>query len=221
MARLGNSQANDLRRVSQIDIPDLEKLVDALNKHPPSIRLSRVQELFASVLEDAETVSSLLRWLYFIRSIAAAPTASTSHLEVFSRFAEIARAENDIGIDPKAVECIAALASSEQLYAVWQAQNLSRDVEHLYQSTSIVVDIRPVFNQSRTEVVGELVMPFLKLAYAQDSDVKGISIALDVADIEQLQSELSKLLRKIDVIKSKSDGIERYLVGEEAEFGGV
>lgn len=221
MARPDGAQAIDLKLVARIDPDKLTAAAKGLIDQPHTVRLSKVQKYFQDHIDDSNAVGAILRWAYFLRTLASRPSEVRSIDDISKSVIRSIASESELEIADESLSALLTIASSDQIYSVWQAQNLSRDAEHLFQGLTIVVDTRAVFDRDRNCVVGEILMPFMKLSFSDGGDFKNISVSLDSSDIETISKELDKLRKKIDVLKARNTNQSVFLVGEEVDFATV
>jgi hypothetical protein len=113
------------------------------------------------------------------------------------------------------------LLESEAVIVPAKARSLGADFEKVYSSAKVVTDIRPIFTEDRSKVLGAVVLHNLCLHYFDaNSDVNDLQVrlALDSDDIEKLIEELREGLKKARVAKESLGpifGENTYVVGEE------
>lgn len=110
------------------------------------------------------------------------------------------------------------LMTNEHVIIAAKSFELAGDFENSLHSTRIISDIRPVFNQERTAIIGEILCSGLRLDYYNGSyDRNSISIAMSEEDIKHLSEECVKAINKIEVEKKvvkDTMNIETYVSGE-------
>ena len=99
-----------------------------------------------------------------------------------------------------------------------KALNLSFDQENLLISSSSIIDIRPVYDDPRQEILGGVVLHSIKLEFIQDGERKAITFGLDEDDIDSLISKLKLSKQKSKAAKKLFGdrlGLDTFIVGEE------
>jgi hypothetical protein len=84
---------------------------------------------------------------------------------------------------------------------VVKALDLSYDYANLFQSATILTDIRPIFDETSTKIDGSVISFTLRLYYDGFEGSKNISIALDIDDINKLIYNCEKALMKAEASK--------------------
>lgn len=124
-----------------------------------------------------------------------------------------------LGICPVLVD----LLSDGQIAAVYKAQKIAFSYDNLYEDGKIITDIRPIFNDDCSEMVGSIVSFLLNISYVSgdfDGDngvVNKITIALDIEDVNQLLRSCKRAIVKADFSKKfmEENGISQsYICGE-------
>lgn len=116
-------------------------------------------------------------------------------------------------------EFIRLFSLSELLY-VTKALSLKFDYQNLHQSIKILTDIRPVYNEDGTEIIGAIASYLLRLYYQSVEGRKSLSIALDDEDVRNLLESCKRALTKADtakrILKDRAQ-IETIIHGEEED----
>jgi hypothetical protein len=73
-----------------------------------------------------------------------------------------------------------------------RASDVQHEYEHLFQSARILSDVRPLFNQSGTEMEGAMVVHNLKITYFQAGEYMEVFISLDNADLSSLRKVVER-----------------------------
>jgi hypothetical protein len=148
-----------------------------------------VNELFklASVKEDTgETLPD------FAKSIAdAALAAEQSEKFPFSE------KDKDVLRD----RLVRLFESKAPLGLTAKAWDLLTDAQHLYYTSKILTDIRPVFNEDGTATEAAVMIHHLMIHYRDSNDHKNFFVTLDSRDLKHLRGVLDRAERKIATLK--------------------
>jgi hypothetical protein len=88
-----------------------------------------------------------------------------------------------------------------------KALDISYDFERVYTSGRFLTSIRPVYNETRTEIVGSAVVQTLRLEYVSATgEENSISIAVDSNDIKKLEQACQEALNKAKIARDKFEG---------------
>ena len=77
-----------------------------------------------------------------------------------------------------------------------KALDLSYDYANLLQTTRIVTDIRPIFDNDVTKIDAAVVSFTLRLSYDNTEGNHGLSIAMNQADVKALREQCDRALKK-------------------------
>jgi hypothetical protein len=89
-----------------------------------------------------------------------------------------------------------ALIASPKVETTAKALDLSYDYANLLQTTRIVTDIRPVFDNEVTRIDGAVVSFTLRMNYDNLEGAHSLSIAMNQADVEFLREQCDRALKK-------------------------
>lgn len=85
---------------------------------------------------------------------------------------------------------------NEQFRLVTKAIELSYDYANLYRKGRIIADIRPLFSDDATSVVGSVVSYTLRLRFDRSDGDQELSIAMDQRDVEELSLQCARAIQK-------------------------
>lgn len=89
-----------------------------------------------------------------------------------------------------------SLITSPALRLVSATLGVMYEYENLFLSSRIVTDIRPVFSEDIAEIEGAAVSHTLHIRYSSNEDVHRMSVAMDEADIQELEKQCQRALAK-------------------------
>jgi hypothetical protein len=95
---------------------------------------------------------------------------------------------------------------------------LSYDYANLYRRGRILTDIRPLYTNDATEIVGAVVSYTLRLRYDNDEGDRDLSLAMDESDIRQLQEQCNRALNKAKTARALMEDkakVQTIITGEK------
>ncbi|MEA5579025.1 hypothetical protein [Anabaena sp. UHCC 0451] len=161
-------------KIEEIPINDLEEILRAIR----SFYSLRTQEN----LKNTEIITGLID---AVSSDETFSELSSEELENFEkRLTKLLAIDGSISISSKAI-------------------TLLQEYDHIFSSSRIVNDIRPIFKpENEKEIAGALIVHTLKIAYQDAGDLREFYVALDSADVKNLQEQLSQCLIEGDAIQA-------------------
>ena len=111
------------------------------------------------------------------------------------------------------------IVKTKYVYAVSKSVTLSFEGRKLLNEVSSIVDVRPIYDVRRSDILGYSIIPTISIAYYDNQlpykrDLKSLNIAIDEDDVEKLIDCLGDIVRKIKTLKSKY-GTKALVVNEE------
>jgi hypothetical protein len=217
--RLSKSQIDDLLAMCGPGANGLNRVAEALERTKPTIKHTELRRVISQAAGEgiaSEATSRALPGLAMaIRRFNIQPS---DLLESVQSGLISQNLPNDAAL--RWHECrpiIEKMLSTAAITLYAKARDLAFDFERLYTRARVLTDIRPVFDDSRNVIVGAEITQTLRLDYlSSEADNKTITIALDIADIEQLKKCCDDALQKASAARKLIDdtGLEVVLPGE-------
>jgi hypothetical protein len=112
-----------------------------------------------------------------------------------------------------------ALSGGHPLYVVQKNIRLKYEHANILRDASIVVDARPVFNESGSHVEQWAIDYVLQVEYHDGDSIKRLYATLDVKDLEKLGAQCRRALLKTKALKTTLASLELPVVvtGEDDE----
>ncbi len=218
--RLSDTQIADLATICEIGASRLEIIASSLARQKPTIRRSRIESILREELgaERAATLSRLL--------LGIAGTFRRAHLSAKDILASITPAVKDQESEDSRLRsweacrgALEKLLTTATVSLAAKAIDISYDFERVYLTGRLLTSVRPVFDDSREEIIGSTIVQTLRLEFiASNGDQSSISVAMDSDDIKQLQMECETALRKADKAQAEMESKFRFdaiISGEE------
>jgi hypothetical protein len=98
---------------------------------------------------------------------------------------------------------LAELLGSSQISYLVKALELRYDYANLLESSRIITDLRPVYNDDASEIDGLVVSFTLRLGFTGIDGKHGLSISLDESDVRNLLDECERAIRKGRTAKAR------------------
>jgi hypothetical protein len=218
--RLSKAQIEDLAAICGLGVGRLNQMAEALYRAKPSVGRQGLRRVIAEAAGDERAAAAAMRALPALAIAARRFYVTPSDL--LSSIRE--NLENQGWQDlRKWHECQPVIEKILGLPAVIlpaKARELAVDFERFYTRARILTDIRPVFSDAKTEILGADISQTLRLDYTSRSDSAAtLSLALDTADIEELKKCCEEALQKASVVRQDIEnkwGLEVALPGEHS-----
>ncbi|MBG18653.1 MAG: hypothetical protein CML31_01615 [Rhizobiales bacterium] len=188
---------DDIQLLFVVDQAVLTKLLEALKSDDlSSVKPKNLVGLIDQFL-DSDSTDALIR-------IASSYIfgEQTGRRTIDSRFKDaILSSINDEGAKSFA-DLILELVNSRKLYLVVKAIVIPIDGGNVVESVRSVVDVRPIFERDRSNVVFRSIIPKIVFQYRdEDGEAKKIRLALDEVEIENVVDTLMEMVAKIKSLK--------------------
>ncbi len=201
--RLHSSQVADLAEIRDTPPQTLAAITDRLRNAVP--RPMRPKELHREVVEvlgaeKSEAANRIMRPLLALQAIIRQrrlqPDEAIEAVRLALRAAdppwEPAQLDRWRQVEPAFKQLLTAPA----VRLVSITLDLMYEHENLLQSVRVVTDIRPVFTEDADRIEGSVVSHTLRLRYDSTEGDHSISIAMDEADIRELERQCKRALLK-------------------------
>jgi hypothetical protein len=98
---------------------------------------------------------------------------------------------------------IAELLANPRFSYLVKALELRYDYANLLESSRIITDLRPVYNDEASEIDGVVVSFTMRLGFIDIDGRHGMSVALDESDVRALQRECERAVRKAQTARRR------------------
>jgi len=95
------------------------------------------------------------------------------------------------------------ILASQPIRTTVKSLELSFDYANLIQSTNVINDVRPVFDDDADHVIAAMVSFILRLDYRNGNCVQSLSVAMDAEDIRKLQEQCKRALKKAETARTQ------------------
>ena len=193
------NQADDIVRICALGNEKIHNAYLLLAKHEKTvIGPTTLKSIFSEHLPSDEA-DLLTRQLMGLATFARVESASASEV-ITGLDSGLRSRENDnekILLWEKCKPTFEKFLQLKSIYLSAKALSLNFDYTNFYGSAKIVSDIRPIFDDDRSEIMGAIVSQTLRLEFDSEGNQKNVSIAMDLDDIKKLRKSCDDAIKKI------------------------
>lgn len=197
-----------LTKIHSLSDDSFEKLLDALQKCPPMVKVEDIVNLVAHEIPalskgDLEEIITALSSLYFVHIDSEVPiqrlASDVCDAMRSSRGGESKLLDSE---QAKFRDRLEKLLGVTSISFAAKAIGLRGDFACLLCDAKILTDLRPVFAKPGELPIGAMITHTLKLGYHEDREHKQLYIALDARDISTLKEVLARAESKALSLKA-------------------
>ena len=215
---------HDLSIIRDLGAETIQVIINKLSSlDPPPLRPSDLHQTLNEILPNrSNEVNSVMRQLMCLYTIRRMHDLSAKDL-LEGLLHSIATSEpcwteDEISrwraLEPQ----LNNLFSLPNVSTIVKALDLAYDYTDLLQDVKILTDIRPVFNEDASGILGALVSFTLRLSLDGREGRKSLSITVDEKDVEKLKQICDRALKKAETAKDfmcKHNIKRTFICGEE------
>lgn len=202
-ARFSPNTLAALAAIRELEVPKLQDLIQRLRALSPApLKTSTLRDQLKEAFgEKAGQVAPQLLGLYGGKRINRwKPRKLVQNLTRDLALLEEDRWTDDElekwrGLEP----LLEDLFGIEVLDTASKAIDLAYEYANLFQSARIVTDIRPVFDESASEIAAAVISQTLRIYFSSEEGDHSLSIALDQLDLERLRESCDRAIKKARV----------------------
>jgi hypothetical protein len=202
--RLSQTQLSDLKSIADLSESQLRSALAGLAELTPiPMSQEEVARVFARVIPDQPArVDSLVRQVLALAGLQYRSDTPYDELVLALRSALSSKLEPGLmeawaRIEPAFEE----LLRSQPIRTVVKSLELTYDYANLIQSTNVVTDIRPIFDDEAEDVIGSVVSFTLRLSYRNGESLQSLSLAFDAEDVARLRDQCVRALKKAETAR--------------------
>lgn len=217
--RLSTRQIDDLRVIATLGKEKLRRIIVEVSTNPPTIRSDKILSAITSVVGSADA-SAVRRVLFGLATAARRRAAEIS--DILDGVTETLRSRWITGSDfehwTSCRDAVEGLLRTESVVLATKAADLSSDFERYCLTSRMTTDIRPVFNEPRSAIVGAILVHTLRMEYmTPEGEQHSVSIVMDMDDVKKLQEACTQTIGKAEVAKKQTAQVwpETWQPGEE------
>jgi hypothetical protein len=207
--RLSETQLSDFRSLVALPEAKLRSILERLNElSPVPMSQKEVRRVISGVLPDEQAmVEALTRQVLALAGLQyhsdipheELDKALRSSLEGKLNPTELAAWDH---ISPLFNEILASRA----IRTTVKSLELLYDYANLVQSSNVITDVRPVFDDEADHVIGAIVSFTLRLSYQNGTSSNSLSLAFDAEDVRKLQEQCRRALKKAETARTQFSG---------------
>lgn len=205
------SQKSGLKFLIELDEQLQTELFDAIGKVELNFSTDElVEKLFREKGIEKGKVSKIIDALF---SILGVITFSRMDATTFLKEFTIALEELELKLNDnlrsqlvKFLEC-----EDSSFHLKFKSLFLSRERENIFRESNVYTDMRPIFDNDGTQVLGTMILHNLKISYfdgKHDFATSEIYLALDNEDLTKLKETIIRAEKKETIIRKKLKSID-------------
>jgi hypothetical protein len=207
--RLSETQLSDFRSLVELPEAQLRSILDRLNKRTPvPMSQEEVRRVIAEILpEEQAKVEALTRQLLALAGLQYRSDVPHDELN------EALRNSLDGKLDPTELEgwdrispLFNEILASPAIRTTVKSLELLYDYANFVQSSNVITDVRPVFDDEAEHVIGAIISFTLRLSYQNGNSVHSLSVAMDAEDVGKLQNQCRRALKKAETARTHFSG---------------
>lgn len=214
----------DLGIIRDLGAETIQAIISKLsNLDPPPLRPADLHQALNEILpnrsNEVQSVMRQLMCLYTIRRMNDLSAKDLLEGLLYSiTTSDPSWTEDEISrwraLEPQ----LENLFSLQNVWTIVKTIDLAYDYTDLLQDAKILTDIRPVFNEDASGILGSIVSFTLRLSLNGREGRKSLSITIDEKDVEKLKQICERALKKAETAKNfmcKHDIKRTFICGEE------
>jgi hypothetical protein len=218
--QLAQSQRADLQRVLAVDVTRLRQAAERLQGSPHLLRPAELRDRLTEFV-GGDAARALTRLLLALLTFRRSRRGAVAELQAAVHEAV---QEDEVLSSETRQAWIAArptfdmLLGAEGSHSVAKSLQLSLDHANLLDDLRIICDIRPVFDDRQSEVVGGIISHILRVEYFSDDGPHTLSLAMSDDDLNRLADTCRTAKLKAEKLReglTKGLKIRAFIGGEE------
>lgn len=206
---LSESQLSDFRAIVKLTEAQLGALHKRLGDLVP-VPMSRkeIRRAITEVLPDApEQVEAVTRQALALAGLQYRYDIPQDEL------ANVLRESLGGKLSPSQMEAWGRIApifldilASRAIRTTVKSVDLRYDYANLVQSSNVIIDLRPVFDDGADHAIGAIVSFTLRLSYQNGDNTHSLSLAMDAEDVGRLQEQCRRAMKKAESARTEFSG---------------
>lgn len=189
---LSKQHAADLERICAIGVGELANAAGSLTLHTTHLlRAADLAKLFSNeniTKEDAEALATQVVALKRL-AVRYSLTSHETLVALTNSLKASAHTERLHESWPARMPILEGMLEDPKILILAKATELYFDHCASLEDVRILTDLRPVFNETRSSVVGAVIFSTLKLDFKVSEGSKSVEIVLDLEDLEKLEQQ--------------------------------
>lgn len=208
------SQKSGLKFLIELDEQLQTELFDAIGKVELNFSTDElVEKLFREKRIEKGKVSKIIDALFSILGVITfSRMDATTFLKDFTiALEELGDKELQLNDNLKAQLVKFLECEDSAFHLKFKSLFLSRERENIFRESNVYTDMRPIFDNDGTQVLGTMILHNLKISYfdgKHDFATSEIYLALDNEDLAKLKETIIRAEKKETVIRKKLKNID-------------
>jgi hypothetical protein len=199
--QLNKTQLSDWKAIVELGPEVLAQVIERIERmDTPPLTPADLQEVIREVVSNQSTADVLLRQALSLSSLRRRRKLDAEDVIVGIRqgLRNASTPWDSASLERwKSIEApFRQIISSAKVETTSKVLDLSYDYANLLQTTRIVTDIRPVFDNEVTRIDGAVVSFTLRLNYDNIEGSHSLSIAMNQTDVESLRQQCESALKE-------------------------
>lgn len=200
---VSDTQRKDLSTACEIGGETLSRLADSLHSEGLLLREEQIEQVIGRVVGE-QRKESLCRLLSGLSASLVNSPYSAADLLAGITSALKKRFPDDTSLStwPSCVPAMRDLLQSESIMLAAKALDVTNDAERLMRTSRIITSVRPVFNDTRDEIVASGIAHSLTIEFMDAGNhLRSCSFTLNLRDMHRLGEQCAKAAQKAEVIR--------------------
>lgn len=191
-------QIEDLSFVRQLGVEKLRKVLNAFSVEEAALTPRKLVDLINQAIEgDDRSANGLVRQILAFNGFQRRFDLKTDEVAAAIRSSVSQEWSQDELDQWKEIEpAFLSLVESRSARLVAKVIDLSYEYAYLYQQARILTDVRPLFSENADHIEAAVVSFTLRLRYDGVDGNHGLSVAMDIQDVEELLEQCERALVK-------------------------
>ena len=207
--RLSETQLSDFRSLVELPETRLRSILDRLNELTPvPMSQKEVRRVISGVLPDEQAkVEALTRQVLALAGLQYRSDIPHNELD------RALRSSLEGKLNPEELEAwdhisplFSEILASRAIRTTVKSLELLYDYANLVQSSNVITDVRPVFDDEADNVIGAIVSFTLRLSYQNGTSSNSLSLAIDAEDVRKLEEQCRRALKKAETARIQFSG---------------
>ena len=197
-----DQQIDAIKRFMTINLNELEKIVQCVSEAVPSQDVEDLAETCQTItnipIDAIDSVISIAINLNILRrNIKRNPEEITKL--VSEALGKRLKDWNNDGWEERAALLQRLLVSDGTIEIMAKARTLLGECQSIYLDSSVLTDVRYIYNKDATAVLGGLILNTLVIDFLEGEDRKHLHVVISGKEIKSLITQLQRSQQKIDV----------------------
>ncbi len=220
---LNDARVKDVERILTLPVKEAEQFVTALQDAGTSaFTIEHIRAIARDKFADDDTAELLVRILLYLHHFKPLHGWSTDEILQNLRDSLASQESGSLPTFDKYTPLLRTALDSNAYSLAAKTALLTLDRIEQISDIAIITDIRPVFDDGRSEIIGSLILNSLRIHVA-NADRESLSFALDYDSILELREKCDLAIQKTNsarIFFEDLSGKSAVVVGEQEDIDG-